>query len=176
MSKKSIIYFIIGLISLIFSLSYLAVPIYKLFCSQTGYGGTVQINKNIRPEIIQINSEKIIINFTSQIDPFLPLYFKENQKELTIIPGESTLAFYTSKNLSNKTLYGISTYNITPAKAGIYFHKIECFCFDEQRWKPHESIEMPILFYIDPLILTDPATKDINSISISYTFFNSDRT
>ena len=174
------LFWIIGISSIIFSFSFLAVPLYQLFCQQTGYGGTIvppNLNNLYHDNHILDNSfnnfHKININFQTQIDPFLPILFEPKQNNLLITPGELTLTFYNSKNLTNDILNGISSYNVTPAKTAIYFIKIECFCLNEQQWKNSESIELPILFYIDPKILTDPNTSDVKNISICYTFFKS---
>ena len=88
-----------------------------------------------------------------------------------IIPGETALAFYTVKNNSNKAIIGVATYNVIPSKAALYFNKIQCFCFEEQRLEPNEEIDMPVFFFIDPEILNDPALSSINNIILSYTFF-----
>jgi cytochrome c oxidase assembly protein subunit 11 len=88
-----------------------------------------------------------------------------------VYPGDTALTFYTAQNLSNQTLTGVATYNIVPAKAGVYFNKIQCFCFEEQRLKGKEFVELPVLFFIDSDFLKDPKMKDIDSITLSYTFF-----
>jgi hypothetical protein len=99
------------------------------------------------------------------------LHFRPNAERLQVYPGDSALSFYSIHNKTNQPISGISVYNIIPQKAGIYFNKIQCFCFEEQRLKPNESIEMPILFYIDSDFEKDPKMEDVNSIILSYTFF-----
>lgn len=91
--------------------------------------------------------------------------------KMIVYPGDTALTFYIAHNKTNDPITGISTYHVTPTKAGIYFNKIQCFCFEEQRLKPHECIEMPILFYIDSDFTKDPKMKDIDTITLSYTFF-----
>lgn len=91
-----------------------------------------------------------------------------------IVPGETALAFYTVKNKTDKAILGVATYNVHPPKAGLYFNKIQCFCFDEQRLKPREEIDMPVFFFIDPEILNDPSMDNVHEITLSYTFFKTD--
>jgi cytochrome c oxidase assembly protein subunit 11 len=160
-----------SLICFIFTLSYLAVPLYQIFCQQTGYGGTINIQTQQTPSNDNHSTHPLQINFVSQTDQQIPILFKENQPFVHIFTEEPVLAFYTSTNLSNQIITGVSTYNITPSSAAPYFHKIQCFCFDQQRWNPHETIELPILFYINQQILHDIQTSDIQNITISYTFF-----
>ena len=97
--------------------------------------------------------------------------FYPSQREVKLIPGETALAFYTVKNPSNKAITGVATYNVFPPKAGLYFSKIQCFCFEEQRMGPKEVIDMPVFFYIDPEFAKDPAMDAVTDITLSYTFF-----
>lgn len=164
MNKRYIHYFVLSFIFFFFGLSYVGVPLYQLFCQQTGFGGRLKFSEN--REMVRGN-EIIKITFTSNVDVDLPVLFYEKQKTIEVIAGQPVLVFYESTNLTDDVIYGIRTYNVTPSKAAQYFHKIECFCFDEQRWKGKESIEMPILFYVDADIV------DISNITLSYTLFKS---
>ena len=165
-------YILLSIIILGVALSYAAVPLYKIYCQTTGYGGTTKQEKNI---VLDYNtSEKIKIRFESQIDNNIPLKFKPSQKEVITHIGESSLAFYSVINDSDSEVYGIATYNVTPNKTGKYFTKIQCFCFEEQRCKPHEQVEMPILFYIDPSIKEDESCKNVTEITLSYTLYQID--
>ena len=101
----------------------------------------------------------------------MPWIFKPQQTEVVLTPGETALAFYTAKNRTQSSITGVATYNVFPPKAGIYFNKIQCFCFEEQRLRSEEEIDMPVLFFIDPEFLDDPAMDSVNSITLSYTFF-----
>jgi cytochrome c oxidase assembly protein subunit 11 len=96
---------------------------------------------------------------------------KPSIAKIKVYPGDTALTFYLAHNLSSETITGIATYNIMPAKAGVYFNKIQCFCFEEQRLGPHEEIDMPVFFFIDPEICNDPAMDNTTSITLSYTFF-----
>ena len=157
-------------------LSYAAVPLYKVFCQATGYGGTTQKAteekfKSMRP--VQ-GARQITVHFNADTAASMPWSFTPQQRSVKVVPGETALAFYTAHNPTDKAVTGVSTYNITPQKAGFYFNKIQCFCFEEQRLRPHEEIDMPVFFFVDPKFLEDPAMDNIQSLTLSYTFFRSD--
>ena len=153
-------------------LSFAAVPLYKLFCQVTGYGGTPKI-VNVEDKI-KISEKKIKIEFNSDVNKKLNWSFKTEQRSIESKIGESVLAFYKAKNNGNESLTGIATYNVLPFEAGQYFNKVDCFCFENQTLQPGEEILLPINFYIDPKILDDPNVKHLNSLVLSYTFFQSD--
>jgi cytochrome c oxidase assembly protein subunit 11 len=113
----------------------------------------------------------LTVSFESTIPDTMPWTFTPTQSNVKIIPGETALAFYTAKNNSDKAIVGVATYNVIPSKAALYFNKIQCFCFEEQRLEPGEEVDMPVFFFIDPEILDDPALSNINNILLSYTFF-----
>lgn len=169
---KIAIMMIIGAVGL----SYAAVPLYQMFCSATGYGGTAikevddksvkaLSNKSIRPD------RPLVINFVGQSSGNIPWTFVPLQKEVTCVPGESVLAFYNAKNKSDEPVVGLSIYNVVPSKAAIYFNKVQCFCFEEQRLEAGESVDMPVLFFIDPEFGDDPSLFDVRELTLSYTFF-----
>ena len=160
------------LISFMLFLSFADVPLYKLFCQVTGYGGTPKI-VNIEDEI-KISEKKIKIEFNSDINKSLNWSFKPEQRSIESNIGDSVLAFYKVKNNEKKSITGIATYNILPFEAGQYFNKVDCFCFENQTLEPGEEVLLPVNFYIDPKILDDPNVKHLNSIVLSYTFFQSD--
>lgn len=117
----------------------------------------------------------IRIRFTSQVSDTLPWSFTPAQREITVCPGQKTLAFYVASNHHpTDALVGVATYNVVPDVAGAYFNKIQCFCFDEQRLNAGETVDMPIDFFIDPAIEDDKVLKGINEITLSYTFFLAD--
>ena len=149
-------------------LSFAAVPLYRIFCQQTGYGGTTQVAYTFAKEI---KSRTFTIRFTGTVNGDLPWRFQPLQKSVTVRAGESAFALYHVINDSDEPVVGMATYNVTPDKAGSYFNKVECFCFLEQRLEPHQSVDMPLLFYIDPDVTEDPAMKDVQEITLSYTFF-----
>lgn len=112
-----------------------------------------------------------MVQFNADIADGMQWKFVPTQREVRVKPGESALAFYTAENQSSTPITGVSTYNVTPMKAAVYFNKIQCFCFEEQRLLPGEKIDMPVFFYIDPEIEDDPKMDGINNIILSYTFF-----
>ena len=171
-NNLKITFSLIFLVSFMFFLTFAAVPLYKLFCQVTGYGGTPKI-VNVEDKI-KISEKKIKIEFNSDINKKLNWHFKPTQRSIESKVGESVLAFYKAKNNGNESLTGIATYNVLPFEAGQYFNKVDCFCFENQTLQPGEEILLPINFYIDPKILDDPNVKHLNSLVLSYTFFQSD--
>lgn len=156
-------------------LSYAAVPLYKVFCQATGFGGTTQtataeVFKGMKPVP---GARRITVYFNADTSASMPWRFAPQQKAVRVVPGETALAFYTATNPTNAAVTGVSTYNVTPMRAALYFHKIQCFCFEEQRLRAGEEIDMPVFFYIDPKFLEDPNMATIESVTLSYTFFRS---
>ncbi len=149
-------------------LAFASVPLYRLFCQKTGYGGTTQIA--LHSDRI-VKSRVLRIQFNADINPKLPWHFKPAQHEIKVYAGQTALAFYTAENLSDRPVRGMATYNVTPDKAGIYFNKIDCFCFIEQTLEPRQVVDMPVEFFIDPDIADDPNLDDVTTITLSYTFF-----
>merc|ERR1712223_2038131 len=111
--------------------------------------------------------------FNADVAATMQWNFRPQQTEVTLYAGETALAFYTAKNPTDTPIDGISTYNVIPFEAGAYFNKIQCFCFEEQRLNPHEEVDMPVFFYIDPEFLEDPNLEKADEIILSYTFFES---
>ena len=171
-NNLKITFSLIFLVSFMFFLTFAAVPLYKLFCQVTGYGGTPQI-VNVK-DPINVSEKKIKIEFNSDVNKKLNWSFKPEQRSIESKIGDSILAFYKAKNNGNKSITGVATYNILPFEAAQYFNKVDCFCFENQTLEPGEEVVLPINFYIDPQILDDPSVKHLNSIVLSYTFFQSD--
>lgn len=144
---------------------------YNLFL--IGFGGTTQRADDKKAALIKpVAGGKVIkVHFTSNVHSTMCWKFNPTQREVKIIPGETALAFYTVSNPSDKAITGVASYNVFPPKAGIYFSKIQCFCFEEQRLGAKEEIDMPVFFYIDPEFANDPAMDSVNTITLSYTFF-----
>jgi cytochrome c oxidase assembly protein subunit 11 len=157
-----------GVILLMVGLTAASVPLYRLFCQVTGYGGTPQIAEEVVPGAVD---RAIKVRFDASIGDDLPWQFQPVQREIEIPIGEETLAFYRAVNVADRPVVGSSTFNVTPHKAGPYFSKIECFCFVEQVLLPGEAVDMPVSFFVDPAILDDPNTRDLKTITLSYTFF-----
>ena len=155
-------------------LSYAAVPLYRMFCQATGYGGTTSRAEEDDDRFTKTAKNDVRpfrVTFESSVSANLPWSFEPVQKDVVVVPGSSMLAFFRAKNNSDEPLVGVSTYNVQPSKAGLYFVKIQCFCFEEQRLAPGEEVDMPVFFYVDPDILDDERLKEVNSLTLSYTFF-----
>ena len=167
-TNTHILYLLLGLLLAMIALSFASVPLYRMFCQKTGYGGTTQVAYTFAKEI---RDRTFTIRFTGTINGDLPWRFEPLQKEITVRAGESAFALYHVVNESDEPVVGMATYNVTPDKAGGYFNKVECFCFLEQRLEPHQSVDMPLLFYIDPEVTEDPGMEEVKTITLSYTFF-----
>lgn len=149
--------------------SFAAIPLYRVFCAVTGYGGTPQIG----PEVPHgIAARKITVRFNAGVNPGLPWQFAPEQDHITLNLGEQQVAFYTARNEATTPVTGIALYNVTPDKIGKYFHKTACFCFNQQTLAPGQQMEFPVSFWVDPAIATDPETADVHVITLSYTFFH----
>jgi cytochrome c oxidase assembly protein subunit 11 len=168
-SNKNIAFAIVALIMSMLLLSFASVPIYNLFCKATGFGGTTQRAKALIKS--SKGTRKIKIEFDANVDPNLPWRFIPKHRSANIITGENTLIFYESENISDRDIVGTSVYNVTPLKAGKYFVKIHCFCFEEQLLKAGQKVLMPVTFFIDPAIEEDPDMADVDRITLSYSFF-----
>ena len=150
-------------------LAYASVPLYDLFCRVTGYGGTTSIS-SAAPGVIAGGIERSV-QFNAHTNPDLPWRFSPPREAVRLKPGEETIIYYTATNFSSRTTTGTATFNVTPFKAGPYFMKIDCFCFVEQTLKSGESVQMPVVFYLDPEIDHDANTIEVPEITLSYTFF-----
>lgn len=154
---------------LMIGISYASVPLYDLFCRVTGYGGTTQ-KSSLAPGS-KGNYKNIQVRFDANVNNSLNWEFLAPKEEILVQPGVEKIIYYTAKNLSDKTIVGTATYNVSPPKAGSIFMKIDCFCFVEQTLLPGEKVKMPVVFYIDPIVDNDESLKNLNEITLSYTFF-----
>jgi cytochrome c oxidase assembly protein subunit 11 len=149
--------------------AYAAVPIYKIFCQITGYGGTTQVATDNPKGVI---AREMTTRFDSNIDGGLAWQVTAAHPVTSQI-GQVETVVYTARNLSNRTITGTAVFNVTPERAGVYFNKIECFCFTEQTLKPGETVQMPVTFFVDPDIDENAELKTIHDITLSYTFYAS---
>lgn len=192
--NRNLLAWALALVFATVGLSYASVPLYRLFCQVTGFGGTVRraptANRTITDdgeddsddddalapidETNIVRGRPITIRFNADVSARVPWRFTPLQSEVVVLPGETALAFYLAENKSSTAVTGIATYNITPPKAAIYFNKVQCFCFDEQRLKPGEALDMPVFFYIDPEFAKDDDMADVSDIMLSYTFFKAE--
>ena len=149
-------------------LSYAAVPLYAAFCKATGYGGTTQVA--LAAPLAQ-GSRKITVRFDANVAPGLPWVFEPENASLEIVPGQMVTAFYKVRNTSTRATAAVAAYNVSPDITGAYFNKISCFCFNEVRMGPHESAELPVVFFLDPALEKDAALNAVAELTLSYTFF-----
>eukprot|EP00549_Striatella_unipunctata_P001502 CAMPEP_0118676118 /NCGR_PEP_ID=MMETSP0800-20121206/1857_1 /TAXON_ID=210618 ORGANISM="Striatella unipunctata, Strain CCMP2910" /NCGR_SAMPLE_ID=MMETSP0800 /ASSEMBLY_ACC=CAM_ASM_000638 /LENGTH=305 /DNA_ID=CAMNT_0006571571 /DNA_START=37 /DNA_END=954 /DNA_ORIENTATION=- len=214
--------------------TYASVPLYKMFCQATGFGGTTQrvslpqwakqqedrenagsssrparVSQQLWDKLVSMsnvpssmlptsgnrashvwtdeeaaeklaslkplkNAELITVRFDSTVGDVLPWSFTPTQLDVKVVPGETALSFFTVTNHSDKPITGVATYNVYPPKAGLYFNKIQCFCFEEQRLLPGETVDMPVFFFVDPAYADDPQISKVTSLTLAYTFFQTD--
>jgi cytochrome c oxidase assembly protein subunit 11 len=163
--------------------AFLFVPLYRLYCAPTGRGADPKfmVDKARRDAEDEENPHPVRrkllrVRFLSDIGNTMPIAFVPLQRAVEVLVGEPALAFYSAYNKSNRTLLGVSTYTISPPEGMSYLNKIQCFCFEEQRFKPHELVEMPVFFYIDRDFLNDPMINWLEEVILNYTFFNLEKT
>ncbi|WDZ77452.1 cytochrome c oxidase assembly protein [Ensifer adhaerens] len=156
--------FVAGMVGM----AYAAVPLYDMFCRVTGYNGTTQRVEQASDVILD---EKVKVTFDANTSGGLPWEFKPVQRDIDIRIGETVQVMYRAKNLSSKPTTGQATFNVTPMQAGAYFNKVQCFCFTETTLQPGEEMEMPVVFFVDPDIVKAVETKDIKTLTLSYTFY-----
>ncbi|GAA5858794.1 hypothetical protein JCM1840_006559 [Sporobolomyces johnsonii] len=177
--NRSLLLYSAATILVVTATSYLAVPLYRVFCSATGYAGTPVTDpaKFLKERLIPRSDidRRIRVSFNADSSDSLPWTFTPQQKEVRVLPGETALAFYTAKNLSDEDIIGIATYNVTPMNIAPYFAKVECFCFEEQRILAGEEVDLPVFFFIDRDFVDDPLMKDVREVTLSYTFFRARR-
>jgi cytochrome c oxidase assembly protein subunit 11 len=151
-------------------MGFAAVPLYRIFCQVTGFGGTTMRVSEAQAATIAPTTKTMVIRFDAN-QRGLPWEFRPERPTDTVTVGARDMSVFIAKNLANEPIVGTATFNVTPAQAGQYFSKIQCFCFTEQKLNPGQEVRMPVLYYVDPKILNDPETKDIEEITLSYTFY-----
>jgi cytochrome c oxidase assembly protein subunit 11 len=162
---------LICLVAAMLGLAFASVPLYRLFCQATGYGGTPQ-RADRAPD--QVLDRTIRIRFDANVDSGLPWSFEPVQQLMDVKIGEQALAFFKATNRGSTPITGTAIFNVAPELGGRYFTKIQCFCFKQQTLAPGATAEMPVIFFVDPKILEDDDTKNISEITLSYTFYRSD--
>jgi cytochrome c oxidase assembly protein subunit 11 len=150
-------------------LAYASVPLYRIFCQVTGFGGT-PMRADAAPGA-QVALAPVGVRFDANVNAALPWEFKAGTNKTKVVPGERIVTQYTAKNLTARATVGTASFNVTPAIAGQYFSKLECFCFTEQTLRGGQKVDMPVVFFVDPKIRSDPATRHIEEITLSYTFY-----
>lgn len=156
-------------------LGFASVPLYRIFCSVTGFGGTTQrataaqVAALANPDAAAMRSVRV--RFDSNVQPGMPWQFYPEKQHVTVKVGAKQMAVFVARNMSDKPVTGQASFNVTPDQAGAYFTKIQCFCFTQQTLQPGEQVRMPVLFYVDKKFLDDPDDKDVQEITLSYTFY-----
>ena len=153
-----------------FALAFASVPLYNLFCKVTGYGGTP---KEVLQPAIDIRNETIKVRFNTDVSRKEKFYFQPVERQIVTKLGKSNTVDFELINNTDKNLLVTSTYNVTPQKAGIYFNKLDCFCYEEKKVLAGEKVILPVTFFVSAELLDDPNTKELKSITLSYTFFDS---
>jgi cytochrome c oxidase assembly protein subunit 11 len=161
-----------GLVAGMVGLSFASVPLYRMFCQATGYGGTPKTEGVVRPTAV--TDSQVTVRFDANVNSGLPWRFQPEQRQVRLQLGEETLVHFTAANLSDQAITGIATFNVVPEKVAPYFNKLECFCFKEQTLQPGQQVSMPVLFFVDPALADDPTVRDATTITLSYTFYRTE--
>jgi cytochrome c oxidase assembly protein subunit 11 len=167
--KRGTVVALLAVIGVMTGLVSASVPLYRLFCAATGYGGTTQ--RATAAPANDVAGRLITVRFNSETAPDLPWSFRPEQLQVKVHPGEEKVAVFRAVNRSPEAITGTASYNVTPNKAGLYFDKLQCFCFSKQHLEPGQSAELDVSFFVDPDILKDPNTSDVDTITLSYTMF-----
>ncbi len=155
------------------ALAYISVPLYRMLCQVTGWGGTTQMVK-VNPNKDSVLTRKITVRFNTNTGRNMPWVFKPDLPSVDVRVGQDGLISFRAVNPTSQSITGTAIYNVTPLQAGKYFYKTQCFCFDEQVLNPGQTVHMPVSFFIDPKIMDDPEMDDLTTITLSYTFFKKD--
>lgn len=171
--NKKTVMTVFGVVVAMVLLAYASVPLYDLFCRVTGFGGTPG-RAAVEAESRDVLDREITIRFRSSTSLNMPWDFKAEVNEMDVNVGADGFVNFVAHNPTAQPVAGTAVYNVTPLKAGRYFKKIQCFCFEEQILTPGQSVNMPVLFYVDPKIAEDANLRDVKTITLSYTFFRKD--
>lgn len=155
------------LVAAMVGLAFLSVPLYKMFCEATGLGGTTR-RADAAPGAM---AGQVRVRFDANIQPSLPWKFEPVERVISVAPGARTQTLYRAENLTDRTITGRAVFNVSPDQAGRYFNKIACFCFTEQTLKPHQKVDMPVVFFVDPKMMDDEDARKVEEITLSYTFY-----
>lgn len=158
----------LGAVMSMLALSFAAVPLYNLFCAATGYGGTTQVATTAPGAL---GTRQMRVRFDANVRNGLPLRFEGETASITLLPGETKTVFYKATNFSDAPVVAIASYNVTPDAAGGWFSKISCFCFTEQTIPAHGSIDLPVVFFLDPGLEKDETMKGVTDVTLSYSFY-----
>lgn len=151
-------------------LGFASVPLYRMFCQITGFGGTTQRASAAEANAVQVSGKTISVRFDGNVESGLPWRFAPDQVTEEMRIGERKIAFYTAENTSDHPITGVASFNVEPEYAALYFKKVQCFCFNQQTLQPGQKLRMPVLYFVDPAILNDPDAAAVKQITLSYTF------
>ncbi|MGE0023112.1 MAG: cytochrome c oxidase assembly protein [Hyphomicrobium sp.] len=171
-SNRTVVLFCVGALLTMAAATWAAVPLYRMFCQVTGYGGTPMRAERAPDTVVD---RTITVRFDANVAPGLPWEFQPEQRTLELKLGETALAFYKAHNTSDVAVTGSASFNVSPDGAGAFFSKIECFCFTEQTLQPGQTVDMPVSFFVDPSMLADRDARVIKEITLSYTFYPSEK-
>jgi cytochrome c oxidase assembly protein subunit 11 len=149
-----------------------SVPLYRLFCAATGYNGTTQ---RVVADAGKVSKRVVTVRFSTSVEPNLPWRFVPMQNAVKVHLGEEKLVYFSATNVGTTPIVGHATFNVTPDKVGLYFDKIQCFCFSDERLDPGKTAIMPVDFFVDPALDKDPEARDVDTITLSYTFFRAEK-
>lgn len=161
-----------GMVAGMVGLSFASVPLYRMFCQATGFGGTPRTEGVVRP--VAVADEQVTVRFDANVISPLPWRFEPAQRQVRVRLGEEKLVHFTAANLSDHAITGTATFNVVPEKVAPYFSKLQCFCFSEQTLAPGQQVSMPVVFFVDPALAQDATAKDASTITLSYTFFRAE--
>lgn len=170
-SHRSTVIPVVGVMLGMAAMAWAAVPLYDWFCRVTGYGGTTQQAASAPDQILD---RVMTVRFDASVSRDMDWTFRPVQNTMDVRIGETNLAFYEASNPTNRPITGTASFNVTPLSIGGYFAKIECFCFTEQTLQPGETMTMPVTFFVDPDMVGDAETRDVHTITLSYTFFETE--
>lgn len=159
---------VVGVVAAMLGLAYAAVPLYQMFCRVTGYGGTTQVAANAPA---RVGAREFLVRFDANVAPGLQWRFESETPSIRLKAGETKTIFYKVTNVGPAESVGVAAYNVAPEAAGAWFNKIACFCFTEQRLAAGESLDMPVVFFLDPALEGERTMQDVSEITLSYTFF-----
>jgi cytochrome c oxidase assembly protein subunit 11 len=168
----NIVMILVGVFSGMVGLTFASVPLYRIFCAKTGFDGT-PLRADGETVKVEPIDRTVTVSFTSDVDANLPWAFYPKQGKIEARVGQTYLAFFEAENKTDKPITGQATFNVSPEPWGPYFVKIQCFCFNQQTLQPHEKVEMPVTFYLDPALAKDHLLDRISDVTLSYTFFRS---
>lgn len=164
--------FVAGAVLGMVGLTALSIPLYRLYCQVTGYGGQAVRTEEVAP--MQALDRTVTVRFNTDVNSGLPWEFAADQGPVSVHIGQEVLVSFSATNTSDKPIAGSALFNVSPPLAGKYFHKTQCFCFDYQMLAPGQSAHFPVVFYIDPELATNPQLDDLKSVTLSYTFYRAE--